>query len=433
MKHPGILIISLTWPEPKSTAAGERMMQLISFFRERDYTITYASTALKSGYAEDLSLLGIQEALIVLNHHSFDDFIKKLDPCIVLFDRFTAEEQFGWRVAKYAPRALRILDTEDLHSLRDARGKAISNKSEFELADWLNNDMTKREVASIYRSDLSLIISPFEMSLLTGTLNIDLSLLMHLPFMVDIPDSETIQSWLPFEDRKHFVFVGNGKHVPNTDAIGWLSSEIWPMIRKKLPGAELHIYGAYFPETTLKLDEPETGLVIHGWVEDIQEVLKCSRVNLVPLRFGAGLKGKMIGAMACGTPSVTTSIGAEGIAQPPLWGITPADEAQSFAEAAIRLYMDGASWRSVQSRGFQLLHKGYNSPELKKRLMASILSLQEGLSAHRLQNFIGSMLLHDTMGSTRYMAKWIEAKNNPSGRLVAPPKGNGESGHMHML
>jgi len=422
MHHPRILIISLTWPEPSTTAAGERMMQLISCFRERDYPVTYASTALKTAFAEDLSILGIQEALIVLNHHSFDDFIKKLDPGIVLFDRFTAEEQFGWRVAKYAPTALRVLDTEDLHSLRDARRKAFSNNSGFELADWVRNDMTKREIASIYRSDLSLIISPFEMDLLTDGLNIDTSLLMYLPFMVDLPDPETIQTGLPFEDRKHFVFVGNGKHVPNTDAIGWLSRGIWPVIRKKLPGAELHVYGAYLPESTLEFHDPETGFIIHGWVEDIQEVLRCSRVNLVPLRFGAGLKGKIISAIACGTPSVTTSIGAEGIEQPPPWSITPSDKAQPFADAAIRLYMDGAYWRSVQSKGLQMLHKGYDSTELKKQLTARILSLEEGLSAHRLKNFIGSMLLHDTLGSTRYMAKWIEAKNAPPGTAGVTPE-----------
>ena len=90
----------------------------------------------------------------ILNDSGFDAFVKKLDPNIVLFDRFFTEEQFGWRVTEFAPNALRILDTEDLHSLRQVREQLFKNNIPFTVEKWLQSDVTKREIAAIYRSDL---------------------------------------------------------------------------------------------------------------------------------------------------------------------------------------------------------------------------------------------------------------------------------------
>ncbi|SPZ87777.1 Uncharacterized protein conserved in bacteria [Sphingobacterium multivorum] len=121
MKEKKVLFIGLVWPEPTSSAAGFRMMQLIETFINRSYQITFASAAAKSPYSAPLQSLGIQEQTIVLNSNSFDEFIAQLKPDIVVFDRFMVEEQYGWRVAQHCPNALRVLDTEDLHFLRQAR------------------------------------------------------------------------------------------------------------------------------------------------------------------------------------------------------------------------------------------------------------------------------------------------------------------------
>jgi hypothetical protein len=286
MYHSTVLIIGLTWPEPSATAAGLRMMQLIRSFLDNNFLVMVASAARKTALSADLSHLKIDEVPIRLNHSSFDIFIKKLQPGIVLFDRYLSEEQFGWRVAEYAPGALRILDTEDLHSLRASRQRALEEGRKFYLKNWLLSDITKREIGSIYRSDLSLIISDYELDLLQNIINIDPSLLLHLPFMQDPVNKRRQQNWLSFEERHHFIFIGNGKHAPNTDAILWLNKEIWPLIRKKLPEAQLHIYGSYLPGNITKLHRPEAGFFIYGWVRETEEVLERARVNLAPLRFG---------------------------------------------------------------------------------------------------------------------------------------------------
>ena len=129
MKEKRVLFIGLVWPEPTSSAAGFRMMQLIETFLDRSYQITFASAAAKSPYSAPLKSLSIVEQPIVLNSDSFDDFITQLQPDIVVFDRFMIEEQYGWRVAQQCPSALRVLDTEDLHLLRQARMRSICSLS----------------------------------------------------------------------------------------------------------------------------------------------------------------------------------------------------------------------------------------------------------------------------------------------------------------
>src|SRR6478672_5820548 len=151
-----VLIIGFVWPEPKSSAAGNRMMQLIELFKDNNCQITFASTAQNLEFSENLPALGISIKNIELNSSTFDDFIKELQPGIVVFDRFMVEEQFGWRVSESCPTALKILNTEDLHSLRQARQLAVKEKREFLLEDLFALDITKREIASILRCDLSL-------------------------------------------------------------------------------------------------------------------------------------------------------------------------------------------------------------------------------------------------------------------------------------
>lgn len=414
MQKKQLLIIAFVWPEPKSTAAGNRMLQLIDFFLEQEYQITVASTAAESELSMDLQALGVSKVSIQLNHYSFDEFVDSLNPEIVLFDRFLTEEQFGWRVAEFVPNALRILDTEDLHSLRHTREKSFKAGISFTTDLWLQNDMTKREIASIYRSDLSLIISSYEIELLQDVIQIDKSLLLHLPFMLDGITEEQIEAWPSFEERQDFLCIGNGKHTPNVDAVVWLKKEIWPLIREALPKVNLNVYGAYLPEHVKQMHNPKQGFLVHGWTKNKNEVFQKVRINLGPLRFGAGIKGKLIDAMQAGTPSVTTSIGAEGMHDDFVWCGTIADDAESFAQSAIVLYQDKIQWEQAQNKGIDIVNQFYRKEELSKIFTEKIDTLQKNLQPHRTQNFIGAMLQHQTTMSTKYLSKWIEAKNSSS-------------------
>src|SRR5471032_753167 len=122
-----VLVIGYVWPEPRSSAAGGHMMQILESFLAQGWDITFSSPAVTGEHKADLPALGIRECAIELNNSSFDEFIQQLAPDIVLFDRFMMEEQFGWRVEKSCPQALRVLETCDLQSLRDARQQRLKD------------------------------------------------------------------------------------------------------------------------------------------------------------------------------------------------------------------------------------------------------------------------------------------------------------------
>lgn len=404
-KSKRLLVVGFVWPEPKSSAAGSRMMQLIELFQSVGYTITFASTAQNLEFSEDLSVKGISMKEIELNSTTFDDFVKELNPEIVVFDRFMVEEQFGWRVSENCPNALKILDTEDLHSLRQARQLAVKANREFNHDD-LNSDIAKREIASILRSDLSLMVSEFEMELLQHHFKISEDLLYYLPLFAE--KSRKIPT---YDERNDFVFIGNFLHEPNWDAVQYLSKEIWPMIHSKLPDAKMLIYGAYPTQKALELHQPKSNFHIMGRAGDALEVIRNAKIVLAPLRFGAGIKGKFLEAMQCGTPNVTTSIGAESMQGESDWSGIIAEKAEKIAAASIELYSNEVLWNGCQENGFDILKKRYQKSLFEVGIIDRINSLLDNLSNHRKKNFMGSILQHHTLSSTKYMSKWIEEKN----------------------
>jgi hypothetical protein len=406
-----LLIIGFVWPEPNSSAAGGRMLQLISFFKEQGYSITFASPAQDSDFMVALEGYGVDKKSIALNCASFDVFVKELNPTVVLFDRFMMEEQFGWRVTENCPNALRLLDTEDLHCLRLARQKAFKENRLFQTSDLMTEEVAKREIASILRCDLSLMISKFEMELLTTTFKIDKALLYYLPFLLEPITVSAFEQFPPFEERKEFVFIGNFLHEPNWNAVQYLKESIWPLIRKQLPQVALNIYGAYASQKVLQLHQPKEGFLIKGRADKAQEVVSKARVVLAPLRFGAGVKGKLIEAMQCGTASVTTTIGSESMHGDLPWNGAVTDSPQVFADEAVQLYNDNKRWLEAQYNGLTIINQRYLKALFVEDFNKQILFLQANLQQHRITNFFGAMLQHHTLSSTKYMSRWIEAKN----------------------
>ncbi len=417
-----LLIIGLTFPEPSTTAAGSRMMQVLELFVEEDYQITFASTAAVSEKAFKLETKGISIKNILLNDSSFDDFIKTLNPEIVLFDRHITEEQFGWRVETQCPNALKILDTQDLHFLRKARETAVKEGKFAEEAIFFT-DIAKRELASILRCDLSLIISEFEMGLLQNTFKISTDVIYYLPFLVENISEEKSKLLPSFNERKHFITIGNFLHEPNVDAVFQLK-EIWPKIKKELPQAELHIYGNYAPQKILQLHNKKEGFLLKGWAPDVKNVMQQARVQLAFLRFGAGLKGKLLDAMQYGTPSVSTAVGAEGMNGKLRFSGIIANSREDFVNASVKLYSDENTWNETQQNGFDIIEKRFVRNLFSEKFKEHISTLKENLDAHREKNFIGQILWHHSLQSTKYMSKWIEAKNSPTASTVCFEKSN---------
>jgi glycosyltransferase involved in cell wall biosynthesis len=205
--------------------------------------------------------------------------------------------------------------------------------------------------------------------------------------------------------------IGNFRHAPNWDAVLWMKSTIWPLIRQQLPQAQLHIYGAYTPPKATALHNASEGFHIMNWAEDALQVMSAARVCLAPLRFGAGIKGKLIDAMLCGTPSVTTPVGAEAMHGDQAWAGVVTSNAVEFANSAVALYNNEARWQVACQAGYTLLNDRYRKSVHGLALIEKLQYCQHHLHTLRAINFTGSMLRHHSHKSTQYMSQWIEAKN----------------------
>lgn len=401
-----ILIIGKLWPEPASSAAGARMMQLIRFFSEESFELHFATSSKETGFNSSLNEFGVKCESIKLNCPSFDEYILQIDPDIVLFDRFLSEEQFGWRVIENCPNALRILDTEDLHFLREARQKALKSGADLDETQ-IRSDMLMRELASIHRCDLNLIVSETEIELLTTYYAISKRKLLFLP--VTAPDK--VVNSLPRNQRKGFVFIGNFWHEPNWDAVLYLKKDIWPHIRKSIPGAVINIYGAYPSEKVYNLNNEKEGFIVHGRAENAQTVVGKALVSLVPLRFGAGMKGKILESWSCDTPCVSTKVGAEDMTLNGIFGGKIADNTLGFISAAINMYQNQAEWDIAVDNGRKINENRYSYKLNYDRLKLRLEELKESFKELRKQDIFSQMLQHHTLLSTKYFSKWIQEKN----------------------
>ncbi len=386
------------------------MLQIIDLFLKADYKVTFATACAKSDNAFDLKSIGVETTSIALNDSSFDTIVSELNPNVVLFDRFMIEEQFGWRISEQCPNALKVLDTEDLHSLRKGRHQAYKDGVTFN-DDYLYNDFAKREIASVLRCDVTLMISEFEIELLTNKFNVKASQLFYLPFLVEELSDSNSSNLPSFEERQHIVTIGNFMHEPNWQAVLKLKNEIWPKLRQKLPHTELHIYGSYVPQKATQLHNPQERFFIKGFANSVDEVMQNARLCIAYLPFGAGLKGKVLDGMKNGTPCAMNAIASEGMFGKLMPNGIIEDDIDVFVDCVSNLYQDKNVWNDYQNNGFQTLKTRFNRSNFEALFINQIEALQQQLKTHRQQHFLGQVLQHHSMQSSKYMSKWIEEKN----------------------
>jgi glycosyltransferase involved in cell wall biosynthesis len=178
-----------------------------------------------------------------------------------------------------------------------------------------------------------------------------------------------------------------------------------------LPEAELHCYGSYGDKFKGELHAPKQGFHFKGRADNALATMSNYRVNLAPLRYGAGLKGKVFDGFQTGTPTVTTPIGAEGIVGAMDWGCAISEAPQQFADAAIEVYANAECWSRVQAQGQRIARERFDPAEWQPQLPQLLEAAIQQRSETRQQQFIGRMLRHHHHRSTEFMSRWIEAKN----------------------
>lgn len=403
------VLIAKNWPEPASTAAGTRTLDVLRLLQAGGYQVTVASPAEPTPFQLDLAFEQMATQRIAVNDSAVDQWLFDLQPDLVIYDRYVMEEQFGWRVREQCPEAMTLLDTSDFHALREARQANILKGSPFNLF----GPTLLRELAAMARCDLVLMISRAEIELLRTQCQFPTQALLYLPFLVDhLPDPKTLPG---FDEREHLMMIGGFKHPPNRDAVLWFKQSIWPLIRRRLPGVECHIYGAYPDHQVQQWHAPKDRFLIKGRCDDALSTLKGYRLNLAPLRFGAGQKGKIIDGWLTGTPTITTPIGAEAMAPLDAWGYAISDQPDAYAEAVVRLYQSAEQWSHARQCGLDALTQGFLYQDYATGLLQALRATRANLEKHRNGLIWGRILWQTQHRATEFMSRWIEAKNARSG------------------
>jgi glycosyltransferase involved in cell wall biosynthesis len=207
------------------------------------------------------------------------------------------------------------------------------------------------ELALIRKADMTLVVSHVEMELLNR-------LAPDARVMLLSTIHESVDIGRPFAEREGIVFIGGFRHPPNTDAVLWYAKEILPRIRERLPGVKTYIVGMEPPPTVSALVAAD--FVVTGYVPDIAPYLTDCRVSISPLRYGAGVKGKVNHAMSYGLPVVATTPSIEGMHLTPDMEVLVADDPAAFADAVVRAYTDQALWTLLSQGGRDNVSKHFS-------------------------------------------------------------------------
>lgn len=267
----------------------------------------------------------------------------------VFLCRHTVAGQYADLVRRHAPQARLIFDTVDLHFLREQRAAELSGNADMARVA----DASRRsELALIEKCDVTLVVSPHEQALLAQLLP-----RARVEVLSNIHEVHGCKQ--PHALRRDLVFIGGYGHPPNSDAIRWIASEILPRLRATLPDLRLHVLGDM--PVPVRKELSSAGLELHGRVEDLAPWLDQCLATLAPLRFGAGVKGKINMAMSHGVPVIATTLAVEGMQLSAGTDVLIADDANAFVEAVARLQRDQALWDRLSEHGRYNVHQHFSA------------------------------------------------------------------------
>lgn len=346
-----VLVIDATTPEPDQDSGSVRLTHTLRLLRESGRHIRFFADnrAWVPGYSERLQALGIE----VLYGPWLGDpvaWLRENGPQLdaVLVCRHYIASHYLPLVRQYAPRARFIFDTVDLHYLREQRAAQLAGSEDIARQA---EKTRQQELALIRASDVTLVVSPAEQALLATDApgaRVDILSNVH----------PVHGCRRPFGERADLLFVGGFQHPPNIDAIGWFVREVFPAVRAELPEVRVHVIGSKMPPTIAELAGP--GVAVHGHVADLEPYLDGCRIALAPLRYGAGVKGKLNMSMSYGQPAVATGIAVEGMHLKPGEEVLVAEEPADFAAAVVRLYRDEALWNRLSAAGLANVRRHFS-------------------------------------------------------------------------
>ena len=360
-----VLVIDACMLTPDQDAGSMRMQQVMEILVNLGCKVTFAPDNLeyRQPYVMALQQLGVEvqfhpyaRSIAMLLGTRGDEF-----DAVILSRHYIAAKHID-SVRVFAPHALVVFDTVDLHFLREERLAELSRSGTAKRTAESKRD---EELALIRKADLTLVVSPFEKELLERlepTAQVMLLSTIYEPLGAD----------KPFAEREGLLFIGGFRHPPNTDAILWYGKEIMPRLRERLPGVKTCVVGMDPPATIKALAAED--LVIAGHVPDLTPYLTGFRLAVSPLRYGAGVKGKINHAMSYGMPVVATTPSIEGMHLTPGVDVLVGDDPESFADAVARAYCDQDLWTALSEGGRENIRKHF-SRDLARRSIERLVAL----------------------------------------------------------
>ncbi|MDG2176745.1 MAG: glycosyltransferase [Gammaproteobacteria bacterium] len=355
-----ILIIDARVLMPDHDSGSLRMFNILKILQKLEYKVTFVPANLHhhEKYTPQMQAIGIE-----CQYQPYVQSVSKyLEDHGLLFDavilsRADYAEKYIDDVRQYCPNAQVLFDTVDLHFLREQREAELNNDKALMDSAVMRKS---QELAVARKADVTLVVSPVELELFREEApDINVSLLSNV--------HEMYATGKTFSERKDMLFIGNFEHPPNTDAMEFFLNEIFPLVHKENPDLNLLIVGGHAP-SHLKARATKQ-IQFTGFIVDITPLFENIRLSIAPLRYGAGVKGKINSSMSYGVPAVVTSMAAEGMNLDHGKDILIADEAEEFAREILRLYADETLWKALSKAGKENIetHFSFTAAEAQLR------------------------------------------------------------------
>jgi GT2 family glycosyltransferase/glycosyltransferase involved in cell wall biosynthesis len=363
-----VLVIDACMLTPDHDAGSLRMEAILEILTSLRCKVTFVADNLeyRQPYVSQLQRSGVE----VLFHPYMGSIAELLSRRssefdIVVMSRHYVAIKHLEAVRSFLPRALVVFDTVDLHFLRTERQAELEGSS---LARAAARAKREEELALIRKADVTLVVSPFEQALLAD-------LVPKARVMVLSTIHELLPGGKPFAEREGLVFIGGFQHPPNTDAVLWYAKEILPRVREAIPGAKTYIVGSNVPANVRALAAED--FIVTGYVPDVTSYFTSCRASIAPLRYGAGVKGKINLAMSYGLPVVATTPSIEGMHLNPGEDVLVGDDAAAFAAAIVRVYEDEVLWQKLAAGGRDNISRHF-SRDVARTAITRLIALARG-------------------------------------------------------
>ena len=346
-----ILIVDACTPTPDQDSGSLRMVNTMRLLRSLGWQVSFFADnrAYVENYTTAVQELGVE----VLYHPWLSDPVaffreRGIEFDAILLSRHYIAINYLGLARLYAPRARLIFDTVDLHYLREQRAAELADSAELRK----RAEITRAQEHKLMREcDVTLVVSPVEQELLARELpqtRVEILSNVH----------EVFGCRRSFGERRDLVFVGSFQHPPNTDAVLWFARDVLPSVRARLPDVRLHVIGKPVPQDIQAL--AGDGVIVHGFVADLEPYMDGCRISVAPLRYGAGVKGKVNMAMSYGLPVVATPMAVEGMHLVPGEEAAVASTAAEYADAVVALYNDEAAWKRLSRGGLANVERHFS-------------------------------------------------------------------------